>query len=239
MMDEKEMIKETTQKETAAEPVVEENGGITEFLPPVEEEIAPSEKREGGLKIHYRLSKKAGLAALNYVDRKHNLLKRIIFTVILLALSVYFLVAEILHPVAGENKLMIALICFGFAAFYWIIAITEKNKRATAIGSMTQEFVITFYEDGIGVGEAPTEEFFAYDKHLFAEDQRDCFLISVADQKLFCLEKYKMTEEEIFGVRERLCQKLPAKQMKIAKDATLPARAMSGEVTLPEENQAE
>ncbi len=171
------------------------------------------EKHTGGIRVRYYLDAHMIERALIFADRTYSFTKRVVFTVILGILSIFFTASHFVNTASFENRLFVAAVLAGFAVILWVMPYTiRKRKVKAAIELKDEPFILTVYNEGIGVGPDEDEAFFSFEEKGFkAREEAKYFLFDVGGEVLFALDKALLDDTQCAWISTRLEQTLGKK----------------------------
>ena len=207
MENEKDMLEtgSVAEQESETENILQEQDKIEEnVVLNTEDEFSGQEKVE----IHYHLNYRQALHCLKYVDRKQALKKRMVYTVILAALGIYFFYC---YFIAGQNiqmNIMLAVVCLAMLFVVWLVPLFAMRSRARAYDSIEESFVMRFYESGFTVGEEQARYTYYYTDDIQAFEDEECIMLFIKKERIFPIPKENIQLQQQQKLQSLFAEKL-------------------------------
>lgn len=143
-----------------------------------------------GIEVEYAFNGQQVKKALK-IFQKHTLYKKYLIYTLLLVLMLILYVYRLATNYSKVNLFM-AILCVIVILFVWYVPLTHIRQIAKGVeaSGLSDTFKITFYDEGIKLGEGESSTVFMYETEpLKAWETDDMFVIGYAKERVFAIPK--------------------------------------------------
>lgn len=157
---------------------------------------------KNGVEISYNLKPDEVKKCLLILQKEQLFKRNYIYSAILAVIFVLYLITVIKDPSYTMGIFMLALSA-GVIALIWMMAWRYRSSQAKAVSSVTDNFNMTVYDNGILVHQE-NGDFRALfsEPRFYVRELDDVFLLDLNRQRTYVLPKRCMSEEDAKQLRQ-------------------------------------
>lgn len=183
------------------EPIVNQNGEL--LSEPYDNNVKMTEGEDAfsifagqeQLPINYQLTPEEVSLGLLRFQKKTIFKKNLIYTVLLAAIFLVYLVKLIGNPNDGLGYFL-CILSVALAGFIWLVPMLHRKKMAKTISEMAERFRLTICEKGLIAGTDETASYIFFENEpVEAYLYPDMLLFNICKEKIFVIPRRCLDEE--------------------------------------------